>query len=95
MTPADVHTIGVLVGAMEGDATARFGSLGGFYFHSTVALAYGLVDIDLNPTERGRAFFARHNLASLPAGRAYLWIGKDDAERVLAAAFADLNGEAS
>lgn len=77
--PADCFTIGVLVGAVEGDATARFGSLGAVATHASVAVSHGLVEsacgewVDVRPTERGRDLYVRHNLAGLPSGRSYLW----------------------
>jgi hypothetical protein len=91
---ADCFTIGVLVGAVEGDVTGRFGSLGGLTAHASVALQHGLIQplygqwLDLVPTELGRALFDRHNLAALPVGRAYLW-----PPSAIAGALAELNGE--
>jgi hypothetical protein len=93
---ADCFTIAVLVGAVSGDITERFGSLGAIATHASTALSHGLVGpsygqwLDLVPTERGRDLYDRHNLAALPPCRAYLWPSES-----IAAALAELNGERS
>lgn len=92
MNAADCFTIGILVGAIQGDVTAHFGSLGGIATHASTAVRYGLVEpswgewLRLVPTQRGRDLHERHNLGSLPPGRAYLW-----PPSAIAAALADLN----
>jgi hypothetical protein len=86
--PADCFTIGVLAGAINGDPTERFGSIGGHLHHAAVAQLHGLVDGQLYPTERGWDLWERYDLALLPAGRAYMWPPSRVAD-----VLAELNGE--
>lgn len=88
--PADCFTVGILVGAVEGDATARFGSLLAYEEHRRGALAHGLIDNTDAPTAHGRDLYVRHRLDTLPPGRAYLW-----APELLADVLGELNGAAS
>jgi hypothetical protein len=71
MTP-DVFTVALIKGAVEGDVTAHFGSLGGFNAHVQLAQDLGLLNEAERPTALSRELYHRHHLADLPAGRAYL-----------------------
>ncbi len=95
-----IFVIGLLRGAVEGDPTRHFGSLRSWTRWQTLAVQCGVVElatvtVDVDgaqtpvltevPTDYGREFHARHDLAALPAGRAYLW-----PKESLAAAVAEL-----
>ncbi|GAA2679741.1 MULTISPECIES: hypothetical protein [Actinosynnema] len=71
--PPDLFTIALVKGAVEGDTTRHFGSLGGLEQHLAVARAAGLLEQDgQTPTAKARALYDRHRLHALPPGRAYL-----------------------
>lgn len=82
---ADVFTVAVLKGAVEGDVYRHFGSLGGVEVHLAVARRLGLIDGEAGPTARARDLYRQHGLDRLPDGRAYLvWHGSPIVEAVLA-----------
>lgn len=79
---ADVFTVAVLKGAVEGDVYRHFGSLGGVEVHLAAARRLGLIDSEFHPTVRARDLYRQHGLDHLPAGRAYpVWHDKGRAER--------------
>jgi len=71
MTP-DVFTVALIKGAVEGDAQAHFGSLGGYVAHVLLAQDLGLLDEDESATELAYNLYLCCRLAELPPGRAYL-----------------------
>lgn len=80
-----VFVVGLLKGAVEGDAYAHFGSILAIRYHEHNAVDAGLITVgdERNvATERGLDFYRRHRLRSLPPGRAYLWRSEDVATAV-------------
>lgn len=81
--------LALIKGAVEGDPYRHFGSLLGVNAHAAPLLRAGLLvacdppstaagedhGVDFVATEAGRDLYERHQLATLPAGRASFWIG--------------------
>ncbi|MFC6094858.1 hypothetical protein [Saccharothrix lopnurensis] len=84
---ADVFTVAMIKGAVEGDVYRHFGSLGGAAQHLATARRLWLIDVDDEDTAtpRGQDLYRRHRLDLLPEGRAYLaWQGSPIVEATLA-----------
>ncbi|WP_433261566.1 hypothetical protein ACQPZF_27170 [Actinosynnema sp. CS-041913] len=84
---ADIFTVVLIKGAVEGDPYRHFGSLGGVTQHLATARRLGLIDPEdeYTATARAQALYQRHGLNRLSAGRAYLaWRGSPIVEAVLA-----------
>jgi hypothetical protein len=73
---ADIFTVALIKGAVEGDSYHHFGSLGGVAQHLPTARRLGLIDPEdeHTATARAQALYRRHQLNRLPEGRAY-WYG--------------------
>lgn len=84
---ADIFTVALIKGAVEGDSYRHFGSLGGAAQHLATARRLGLIDLEdeHTATARAQALYRRHQLDRLPEGRAYLaWHGSPAVDAVLA-----------
>ncbi|MFD7659209.1 hypothetical protein ACFV4N_34970 [Actinosynnema sp. NPDC059797] len=84
---ADVFTVAVIKGAVEGDLYLHFASLGGVELHLATARRLGLIDPENEhtATSRAHALYRRHGLEHLPDGRAYsCWHGSPIVQAVLA-----------
>lgn len=100
---ANLFTIAVLKGSVEGDSIKHFGSTLEFKEHAELAAQYGLVvenpphpeGIDNGPsylaTEEGLTFYDEHELSKLPDGRAYYWVPAQN--EILLPALDDLNAD--
>ncbi len=95
---ADVFTVALIKGAVEGDLFAHFGSLRGMDEHVGVAETNDLLDPfggyggRAVATDKARRIYRECRLADLPDGRAYLaWVDRPE----VAAALAALGGEVS
>lgn len=83
---ADIFTVALIKGVVEGDSYRHFGSLGGAAHHLATARRLGLIDLEdeHTATARALALYRRHELDRLPEGRAYLaWHGSPIVEAVL------------
>lgn len=100
---ANLFTIAVLKGSVEGDSIKHFGSTLEFKEHAELAVDYGLVvenppgpeGIDNGPsylaTKEGLDFYDQYGLSRLPDGRAYYWVPVQNG--ILLPALEELNAD--